>query len=282
MGAFTSPLLLLFGNFDAVERWQEKSLVALNDMDFTRSEDCKAESLEAFYSLMVSCNLAMLNRRASARLFLEAFGLTPDQKGFERSHQFLELLQAKISMMNFPGWWGLSVRSLLVLSDTAGTLDRDATDKWFPSPREICDIERTYQAIRLYGFGFFDLTSCCSRAFLQLGREDDAYELSTIAVSPQQKTFKKTTLVSCYSVLGQVAAKRGDLDEAEGHFANALKEAKLSRFPMLELIAARDWRKHLLEPKGRDCGAADAAIDGACAAMKKTREQLGVVLLSLD
>ena len=84
----------------------------------------------------------------------------------------------------------------------------------------------------------------------------------------------------CHSILGQVAAKRGDLDEAEGHFANALEEAKLSRLPMLEVLAARDWKRYLLEPNGRDCGAAEAVIDGACRKMKKTREQLRPVLVT--
>ena len=83
----------------------------------------------------------------------------------------------------------------------------------------------------------------------------------------------------CHSILGQVAAKRGDLDEAEGHFANALEEAKLSRLLMLEVLAARDWKKHLLEPNGRDASAAEAAIDGACAKTKKPRAEVASVLL---
>ena len=122
------------------------------------------------------------------------------------------------------------------------------------------------------------MTSFGARAFLKLGRDDDAYELSRIAVSPEQKTEKKTTLVTCHSILGQIAAKRGDLDEAESHFANALREATLSRLPMLEVLAARDWKRHLLAPQGWDCGAAEAAIDGACLKMKKTREELAPVL----
>ena len=82
----------------------------------------------------------------------------------------------------------------------------------------------------------------------------------------------------CHSILGQIAAKRGNLEEADGHFTNALKEAKVSRLPMLEVLAARDWKRHLLEPEGRECGAAEAVIDGACTEMKKTREQLAPVL----
>ena len=99
-----------------------------------------------------------------------------------------------------------------------------------------------------------------------------------IAVSPEQKTEKKTTLVDCHSILGQIAAKRGNLDEAESHFANAMKEAKLSRLPMLEVLVARNMKKHLLEPNGRDCSVAEEGIDSACAKMNKTRGEVAWVL----
>ena len=128
-------------------------------------------------------------------------------------------------------------------------------------------------------YGVFDLTSLGARAFLKLGRDDDAYELARLAVAPEQATDKKTTLVTCHSILGQVAAKHGRLDEADGHFSRALEEAKTSRLPMLELFAARDWKKHALDPTGRDCSAAEAVIDDACIKMKKTRNHLSSVLL---
>ena len=57
-----------------------------------------------------------------------------------------------------------------------------------------------------------------------------------------------------------------------------MENAKLSRLPMLELLAARDWKRYVLQPNGRDCSAVEAAIDGACAKMKKTRERMGAVL----
>ena len=95
----------------------------------------------------------------------------------------------------------------------------------------------------------------------------------------KKKTEKKTTLSGCHSILGQVAAKRGDLDEADGHFKRAVEVGKQGiKMPMVELVAARDWKRFLLEPNGRDPSAADAAIDSACAAMNKTREQLASVL----
>ena len=123
-----------------------------------------------------------------------------------------------------------------------------------------------------------DLTSFGARAFLKLGRDDDAYELSRIAVSPEQQTEKKTTLVVCFCILGQVAAKRGNFDESELHFTNALKEAQLSRLPMMGVLAAREWKRHLLGPNKKDCSAAEMVIDAACEKMKKTREQIAPVL----
>ena len=104
------------------------------------------------------------------------------------------------------------------------------------------------------------------------------HELVPTVVGSEPKLDKKWILMHCHSVLGQVAAKRGNLDEAETHFSGALEEAKLSRLPMLELLAARDWKRHLLEPNGQDASAAEAAIDGACAKMKKTREQLASIV----
>lgn len=86
-------------------------------------------------------------------------------------------------------------------------------------------------------------------------------------------------MIICYQVLGQVAAKRGNLDEADGHFAKAMEYAKLSRMPMFEVLVARDWKKHLLEPNGLECGTVEAIIDEACAKMKKSREDISSVLV---
>ena len=164
----------------------------------------------------------------------------------------------------------------MVLSSPDVAVDHAMVSELIPSPREIADAEASYPYIQSAGLA--DLTSTGARAFLKLGRDDDACELARIATSPEFKTEKKWTLSQCHSVLGQVAAKRGSLDEAESHFASALAEAKLSRLPMVEVLAARDWKKYMLEPNGRDCSAAEAVIDGACAKMKKTREQLASVL----
>ena len=139
-------------------------------------------------------------------------------------------------------------------------------------------MERLQPVPYFQNLSIYEITSFGARAFLKLGRDDDAYELARLAVSPEQNTVKKTTLVSCHSILGQVAAKRGELEAADGHFADALAEAKLSRLPMLEVLAARDWKRHALVAHGRSGAEADMVIDGACGKMGKTRKQLGSVL----
>ena len=73
-------------------------------------------------------------------------------------------------------------------------------------------------------------------------------------------------------VLGNLISK------SNRHFANALNEAKPSCKPMMEVLAARDWKKHLLEPHGWDCSAAEAVIDAAYAKTEKTRGDLASVL----
>ena len=174
--------------------------------------------------------------------------------------------------------YNLSVRLLILAADGSQAASSVSIDDLgeIPSPVELAEAEREDPWVRMYGA--FDLTSCGAVAFRLLGRNDDAYELAKIAVSPGQKTEKSTTLVACRSILGQISAERGNLDESEGHFAEALRQAKRSRLPMMELLAARDWKKHVLEPSGLRCDAAEAAIDEACAKMKKTRDQLATVL----
>ena len=50
-------------------------------------------------------------------------------------------------------------------------------------------------------------------------------------------------------------------------------EAEASHLPMLELLAARDWKRHVLVPSGRDPSLADSAIDAACEKMRKSRDR---------
>ena len=61
-------------------------------------------------------------------------------------------------------------------------------------------------------------------AFMKLGRDQEAMETAQLAVSPEQRTVKKTTLVGCHTIVGKVAAKRGEYDEAEASMKRAMDE----------------------------------------------------------
>ena len=211
----------------------------------------------------------------AARLWSGVIGFNWSKDGFELFDQWFADLYAFVPMFEHE-LYSAACRLMIFLSSEKGAIDESDVDAWMPSPRKLADLERS--SAWFYIGNVYDTTSMGAKAFLKLGRDDDAYELSRIAVSPEQKTEKHTTLVPCHSILGIVAARRGDLEEADGHFAKALEVAKLSRLPMLEVMAARDWKRHLLEPKGRDASGAEAVIDAACLKMKKTREQVAPVL----
>jgi hypothetical protein len=144
---------------------------------------------------------------------------------------------------------------------------------WIPTPTVLAQYEREY-SWSMHS-GVCGILSLAARVFLQLGRGADTEETARIAVSLAHHTLRRYDLAECHGVLGQVAATRGDLQEASSHFARAVDEARAGQLPMLELLAARDWKRAVGEKCG---GAADAVIDGACAAMGKSRAQLASVV----
>ena len=273
---FVSPLALYYGNIATLELWRQKVFAAFSKID-PASNGYRDEHFELYHFNTTAAPLfIMLGLGTRVTGFYEAFGFGWHEEGFRNFEILISIVHAFVPVAQESE--SIFVRLALFLSAREGDIDVAAVNKWMPSPQEFADMERL-QPVRFFQMvALYEITSFGARAFLKLGRDDDAYELARLAVSPEQNTVKKTTLVSCHSILGQVAAKRGELEAADGHFADALAEAKLSRLPMLEVLAARDWKRHLLAPKGRDCGAAEAAIDGACAKMKKTREQLARVL----
>ena len=271
-GHVVSILAFWYGNRDAIVLWHSKTHAAFDEISLPTSGAYKEEVPEVgnlCYNALPSMIMVGLLEEASS--ILAVLGFTWDQEGFERIDKYTTVLNVGLPFTR-PQTERVVCRLLAFLSSAPNTIDVAQVNSWMPTPKELADMEKDYPIALRYGT--YDVTSFGARAFLKLGRDDDAYELSRIAVSPEQKTEKKTTLVACYCILGEVAAKRSDVEEAESHFANALQEAKLSRLPMMEVIAARGWKMHLLEPEGRGCGAADAVIDGACAKMKKTREQV--------
>ena len=263
--------MLLYGNLGVFEVWRTKTLAAFEDIDLPTTGDYASEAVEICVFANSSLPIfSILGLHAEGNAMLNALGFTLDKAGFVNIDAYCATLITTFQFLN-EKCESVHLRLLLLLLAPDGAIDVAQVNEWIPSPVTLAEMERDCPSIRVYSM--YDLTSSGARAFLKLGRDDDAYELARLAVAPEQQTEKKTTLVACHSILGQVAAKRGHLDEAERHFARALEEAKLSRLPMLELIAARDWKA-----TNRDCSAAEAAIDEACIKMKKTRDKLSSVL----
>ena len=276
LAGFLVPVAGLWhGNGDALRLWHSKTLAAFNDIDLPSTKAYK----EYVYELSNISNnalpvFALLELQSEASLLLKSIGFQW-HNDFENVDAFIEVFCVVAPFVK-PQIEKIHKYLLIYNSSSPGIINEEEVNKIIPSPNELAKMEQGYPLLKR--FGVYDLTSTGARAFLKLGRDDDAYELSRIAVSPEQKTEKKTTLVDCHSILGQIAAKRGNLDEAESHFANAMKEAKLSRLPMLEVLVARNMKKHLLEPNGRDCSVAEEGIDSACRKMNKTREEVAWVL----
>jgi hypothetical protein len=142
---------------------------------------------------------------------------------------------------------------------------------WIPSPAALAAHDRKLP-VRPYGAHSTVLLG--AEALLKLGRDDDAAEVARLGLLPEQHTYEKWFRAVYHGVLGRVAAKNGNAEDAGGHFGRALDEAKASRLPMQELLVARDW-KRAVSGSG---AAADAAIDEACAKMGKSRAALASVL----
>ena len=260
------------GNLSAADVWARKTIAAFQESCFASTRNYSAWSFEVGCSVWLTLPIfVMMDRFSIIADMTTAAGFMWDDVGYEL--YFPNHKAAAPSVQYIP--WKVHLKLMLIVCTPDGEIDATEANDFMPSPTILAQYERESFDLREWGYHLLGLGA---RAFRKLGRDDEAYETATIAVSPEQQTAKRTTLVDCYSILGQIAAARGNLDEAEAHFASAMENAKLSRLPMLELLAARDWKRYVLQPNERDCSAVEAAIDGACAKMKKTRERMGAAL----
>jgi hypothetical protein len=274
MGCFTVPLGLLYGNLEALDKWRKQCLQVWHDRDLVTTRDYTGDPMTLLdHITMGIVTIVFVERYEEAKSLLDSLGLTWSKEGLDAIDSFMTSVKAFFPVFK-DDCEAFMIRLMIFLAARKGEIDDAEVNAWIPSPAALAEKNNN---VAIYGC--HDTATFGARAYLKLGRDDDAYEVSRLVVAPgDQRAKKKTTLVGCYCTLGQVAAKRGDLDEAEGHFANALEEAKLCRHPFMELMAARDWKKYLLAPNGRNVGSAEAAIDAACEKMSKTRAQMALAL----
>jgi hypothetical protein len=274
-GAHVFQLTLTFGNLPAAEAWVATAVMLFTEIDYTSSPSKFATvTYEPFWAQMAAMVLVRLNRKAEALAVLGAIGFSWSERGFSLFEAYLAAHTAALPGFSADEFAAYHRLSLYLASPQTPALDKEAS-AWIPSPAALFELDRA----GCYGYtcgGISSVLHLAARAFLQLGRDDDALEVARLAVSTVESTMARPYVaVECHCVLGEVAAKRGDLNEAGGHFGRALEVAKASRrLPMLELLAGQEW-KRAVDGSG---AAADAAIDTACVKMGKSRASLASLL----
>ena len=260
------------GNLGAFNMMTEKIISVFKSLDLASRKEYAMHGMEFMFNLWNFLpSLLVLGQFDNIQSWMEIMGLGWNDSSFETIGGFMEMMKGMTPTVD-PNIEKMCFKFIVYLADRKGVVVTAEVNDWMPSPAELIEMHKNY--IPLRDFMQMDIPSFAAKVYLKLGRDDDAYEIARLAVEPEEPLGKITTKMRCYSVLGQVAAKRGDLDEANKHFVKAVEVIKPSNFPLLGVIAARDWKKFCLEPNGQDSSAADAAIDEACTKMNKTREQL--------
>jgi hypothetical protein len=298
-GTFAGVVALYFGNTDVVAEWLAKARQAWAafDLPTTVQFGDHLEELVQSVSFTVPV-LLLLDRPRDVHALFRCWGFTWDAAGVACMDAFGAAFQARFgsSHSHHHHHVQLALRLCVFLSLPGADVMHGQCgarvagqpaelQEWLPAPVQVAELERRAWGHRLAA-RMGSIINTAAHGYLKLGREDDAVEMASIAVSREQGTLQKCVLVDCRCLLGRVAMRRGNVDAAEGHFAEALMEAKASRLPLMEVIAAREWGRHApeaAEAHGRDwaadCAAAKRAIDAACTRMGKTRGQLEGVLL---
>jgi hypothetical protein len=266
-------LALFFGNLPPLAQWAVDAAAAYKDLDLPKTRDYATDVHEVFHSRFCCALLPIINRPAEALALLEAMGFAWSDAGFALYDAWFAAISQTLPGIVKDADAAYHRLVLYLASPQTAELDAEV-GAWIPAPAALAQHERDQFWCQQYTlWGVLDLAAA---AFLRLGRDEDAAEAARILVSPEHRCVTPRNLARGHGALGQVAAKRGDLEEASGHFARGLEAAKASRFPLEEVLIARDWKRAVGEESA--AAAADAVIDAACAQMGKSREQLAQVL----
>jgi hypothetical protein len=258
---------MYFARVPAVVQWAEDATAHYKELDLPRTRDFLGNFAEVMYGRSSVQLLANLGRPAEAYAVLEAMGFVWSDEGFALYDLWFAAASASL-----PGGFDQAAdavfQRLLVylVSPQSSALDAEV-GAWIPAPAAIAQHERDQPITCLC---LMHMLGLAASVFLRLGRDNDAAEAARILVSPQHGCVLPSDLVHGHRVLGQVAAKRGDVEAAGGHFGRALAAAAASRLPLWEVIVARDWKRAVPESGV----AAGAVIDAACTKMGKSRAQV--------
>jgi hypothetical protein len=272
-GAAAIMLALHFGDLPPLGQWVADAAAEFNGRELPRTRDfADTASVDVMMARGNAQLLIRLGRPGDAHTILEAIGFGWGDDSFALYDEFQQNYRLHVPGTTEGG--DAVFHRLVVFLATPQSTELDAkVCAWMPSAAAIAQHERGSPLCQHWPW--LGMLALAAIAFLRLGRPDDAAEAARILVSPEHHCILPSDLAQGHCVLGQVAAMQGHLEEAGDHFARALGTAKASRYPLLEVVAARDWKRAV---PGDAAGAADAALDNACVKLGKSREQLALVL----
>ena len=168
------------------------------------------------------------------------------------------------------------MRRLLVYLTSGEGGDSTVPDEealaFMPAPQTLVEMDRHAQ-FHLFGTASFVILG--ARAYLRLGKNEEA---EVTAQGGLAEAKKGPTRVECHRVLGVVAARRGDLKEAEASFLAGMEEALDTGAYLLELLCARDLKQFVVEKSQGQADEADVMIATAAGRMNKTTADFGELL----
>ena len=173
------------------------------------------------------------------------------------------------------------MRRLLVYLTTGcegsdSTVSNDEALAFMPAPQTLVEMDREPW---FHLIGTASLVMLGARAYLRLGKDDEAEATAQGGLAEAEKV---TTRVECHRVLGIVAARRGDLKEAEASFLAGMEEARDTGLYLLEMLCARDVQQFVVEKSLSSQGQADevddAMISAAAGRMNKTTADFSTLL----
>ena len=169
------------------------------------------------------------------------------------------------------------MRRLLVYLTSGEGGDSTVPDEealaFMPAPQTLVEMDRD---ATFHLWGTASLVTLGARAYLRLGKNEEA---EATAQGGLAEAKKGPTRVECHRVLGVVAARRGDLKEAEASFLAGMEEALDTGAYLLELLCARDLKQFVVEKsQGQAVGVVDAMISAAARRMNKTTADFEALL----
>ena len=168
------------------------------------------------------------------------------------------------------------MRRLLVYLTTGEGGDSTVSDEevlaFTPAPQTLVEMDRDPL---LHLWFMPSLVMLGARAYLRLGKDDEAEATAQGGLAEAKKV---TTRVDCHRVLGIVAARRGDLKQAETSFVAGMEEARDAGLYLLELLCARDMKQFVVETLQGQANEVGTMIAAAAGRMNKTTADFGELL----